>query len=54
MGRKKLDRTKEELREQKRIRDQRYYAKHGDKIRKRNLDRYYKKMGKNMSTMQKN
>ena len=32
MGRKKLNRTPEELREQKRIRDQRYYKRHANKI----------------------
>ena len=34
MGRKKLNRTTEELREQKRIRDQRYYKRHTEECRK--------------------
>ena len=43
MGRKKLNRTEEELQEQKRIRDARYYAKHRDKIKKERMRKYWKK-----------
>ena len=41
MGRKKLNRTKEQLREQKRLRDQRYYARHKEKLNRKRLERYY-------------
>lgn len=41
MGRKKLNRTREELREQKRIRDKRYYEKHGDEIKRKRMEKYW-------------
>ena len=41
MGRKKLNRTPEELREQKRIRDQRYYERHKDKLNANKMSKYY-------------
>lgn len=45
MGRKKLHRTKSEIRQQWRIRRMRYYNKHKLKVRKQNLERYYKNKG---------
>jgi REP element-mobilizing transposase RayT len=41
MGRKKLNKTPEELREQKRIRDQRYYERHTNKINANKMAKYY-------------
>lgn len=48
MGRKKLNRTKEELDELNRNRLKRYYERHRDIVKQRNLERYYKKMGKKL------
>lgn len=41
MGRKKLNRTKEEKNEQSKLRMRKYYEKHKINIRKKNLERYY-------------
>lgn len=41
MGRKKLNRNKDEIRNQWKIRSNRYYQKHKEKIKKRNLKKYY-------------
>ena len=41
MGRKKLNRTKEELNELNRIRLRRYYENHKDEVKQRNLKRYF-------------
>jgi len=41
MGRKKLNRNREEIRYQWKIRSNRYYQKHKEKIKKRNLKKYY-------------
>jgi len=46
MGRKKLNRTREELIEQKRVRDARYYVKHGKRIKKERMRKYWKKWTK--------
>lgn len=43
MGRKKLNRTKEEIREQNRIRQRRFYERHSKEIKKEKLKKYYKK-----------
>jgi hypothetical protein len=43
MGRKKLNRTKEELDELNRTRRMRYYWKHRTKERQSALNRYYKR-----------
>jgi hypothetical protein len=51
MGRKKLNRTKEELDELNRIRLRRYYSKHCEEVKRKNIERYYKKMGKKLSKM---
>lgn len=48
MGRKKLNRTKEELDELNRIRLKRYYEKHRDEVKQRNLKRYYKQVDKKL------
>lgn len=45
MGRKKLNRTDDEIREQWRARRMRYYNRHKRLERKRALDRYYKNKG---------
>jgi len=42
MGRKKLHRTDEELRQQKSIRDKKYYNKNKDKLNAKRLERYYR------------
>lgn len=42
MGRKKLNRTPDELQEQKRARDKRYYEKHKDKLNAKRLEKYYR------------
>ena len=42
MGRKKLNKTKEELNEMNRIRRNRYYEKHKEEEKEKSLDRYYK------------
>lgn len=49
MGRKKLNRTKEELDEMNRIRRNRYYENHKEEENKKNLKRYYdnKKLSNN-------
>ena len=49
MGRKRLNRTKEELDELNRKRLRKFYEKHKDEIRRKNLKRYYNKIGKKMS-----
>ena len=49
MGRKKLNRTEEELREQKRVRDRRYYQKHRKCICKKRMERYLEKKLPKMS-----
>ena len=49
MGRKKLNKTQDELREQKRIRDKRYYEKHKSKLLQKRMRRYWEKMDKKMS-----
>ena len=41
MGRKSLNRTDDELREQKRLRNQRYHQRHKDKIQRNQMERYY-------------
>jgi len=43
MGRKKLNRTKEELNEQANIRSKRYYHRHKDRINKKTMQRYWKR-----------
>jgi hypothetical protein len=43
MGRKKLHRTKDEHREQKRIRDKRYYQRHSNEIKGKRMQRYLEK-----------
>ena len=43
MGRNKLNRTDEEIREQNRIRQRRFYDKHSKRIRKEKLRKYYEK-----------
>ena len=48
MGRKKLNRTKEETNEQSRIRMQRYYDNHKDKILEKRMRRYWE--GKKIKT----
>lgn len=42
MGRKKLNRTPEQLQEQKRARDKRYYERHKDKLNAKRLEKYYR------------
>ena len=42
MGRKKLYRTPDELQEQKRARDKRYYERHKDKLNAKRLEKYYR------------
>jgi hypothetical protein len=42
MGRKQLNRTKDEIREQNRIRAKRFYDKHKDSERVRKLEDYYR------------
>ena len=49
MGRKKLNRTKDELREQKRVRDERYYQRHRNNILEKRMRRYWKQMDERMS-----
>lgn len=50
MGRKCLNRTEEELKEQNRIRQRRYYERHSNKIKRDKLKQYYerKEMDKNV------
>ena len=43
MGRKKLNRTLEELREQSNIRSKRYYQKNRTKINKKTMERYWRR-----------
>jgi hypothetical protein len=49
MGRKKLHRTREEIREQNRLRAQKYYERHGDDIKRKRMERYWEKVGKKLS-----
>jgi hypothetical protein len=49
MGRKKLNRTREELNEQTKLRMRKYYERHKERIKREKLDRYYKKVGKKLS-----
>ena len=42
MGRKKLNRTKEEINEQTKLRMRKYYERHKDRLKKEKLERYYK------------
>lgn len=42
MGRKKLNRTKDEIREQNRIRANKFYEKHGTRIKEERMRRYWK------------
>jgi hypothetical protein len=49
MGRKKLNRTEEQLREQKRIRDKRYYERHGERIKQKRMLKYWKTMEEKLS-----
>jgi hypothetical protein len=51
MGRKKANRTQDELREQKRIRDKRYYEKHKSKLLQKRMQRYWKSMEEKLSEM---
>ena len=51
MGRKRLNRTKKEIRKQNRIRAKRFYDRHKNKVKQRNLQRYYEKVGKKMSDL---
>jgi len=46
MGRKKLNRTKNEFDELNRIRLRKYYNKHRNKIKQKNLKRYYERKSK--------
>jgi hypothetical protein len=48
MGRKKLNRTKEELDELNRIRLRRYYERHKDEVKQRNLKRYFESKERNL------
>ena len=43
MGRKKLHRTKEELAEDNRVRQRKYYEKHKDRLNAERMKRYYEK-----------
>ena len=47
MGRKV--KSKEEKDEKRRIRQNRYYQRHKDRIKRRNLEQYYKKVEKELS-----
>ena len=51
MGRKRLNRTDEELREQSRIRQRRFYERHSKRIKREKMRKYYerKEMDKKMS-----
>ncbi len=53
MGRKRLNRTKEEIREQNRIRQRRFYERHSKRIKKEKLKKYYnqKEMEKKLPQM---
>lgn len=42
MGRKKLNRSKEELLEMQRIRSKRYYQNHKDRLNEKSMQRYWK------------
>lgn len=48
MGRKKLHRTKDELRRMNRERQARFYQKHRMEINKNRMEQYYKKIRKNV------
>lgn len=54
MGRKKLNKSKDELLEQQRIRARRYYNKHKSKLNKESLDRYYNNKAKTVVFDDKN
>jgi hypothetical protein len=49
MGRKKLNRTAEELREQWRKRRSRFYERNKERLNAERLERYYKSKGKTKS-----
>ena len=49
MGRKALNRTEYELREQKRNRDKRYYDRHRNIILKKRMCRYWKRLEEKLS-----
>jgi len=51
MGRKKLNRTEHELRQQKRIRDKKYYERHKAKLLQKRMQRYWKKLDEKLSKM---
>ena len=51
MGRKKLNKNEVELREQKQVRDKRYYERHKQNILRKRMQRYWEKMDKKMSKM---
>ena len=42
MGRKRLNRTSDEIREQNRIRGNRFYGKHKERIRHERMEKYWK------------
>lgn len=43
MGRKCLNRTEDELKEQNRVRQRRFYERHSNDIRKEKLRKYYER-----------
>ena len=43
MGRKKLNRTADELRAMRRARQKRFYQKHKDRLNEESMQRYWKK-----------
>ena len=49
MGRKKLNRTENELREQKKIRDKKYYTRHKSKLLQKRMQRYWENVDKKLS-----
>ena len=51
MGRKKLNRTKEEIKEQWRKRRMKYYEKNKDVVKKRELKRYYENKKRNIQNI---
>ena len=51
MGRKKLNRTLEEIREQNRKRYEKFYRKNRNRIRKEKLKRYHRTMEKELPKM---
>ena len=48
MGRKKLNKTADEIREQWRNRRMKYYERHKERIKKRELARYYENKKRNI------